>query len=765
MNNIIKRVWNQNRMVQIEDLSGMTFQAESGGHTFEIFGVDDTGATVNLSGTVTGVFRRPDNADIALTGSASGGVASVTLTDDCYAVPGRFGLTIFVTSGGQKTAVYAAIGTVASTNGGAVAGDTPQDVVDLINAIEAAVATIPADYTDLMAAIAPMYSNSALYAVGSYAWYDGDLYRCTTPITTAETWTAAHWTAAVIGNDVARIGENLKNLDDSVFNVPYTPSNMSTDSNGKIWLEKGYISAKTGASGADNSGSYYKTQVGNGNTEPFLLIGDKPLMISVDLDWVEYTCWSYSGVTNASATHSNTNKGYFSGLDKLYIPATSPDVRFAIAFRTLGANDAQRPAFTPEQLNTLKDAIKIRVATDSSLSIVGAAADANAVTAALVGSKNRTNNIPSQMTWWEVPNTFDANNPIYPADVPYNSFTYQTGALLAGFADKGVPIDTSGSKAYWVFRFRSFHNTNLTSYLIYNAYSGQLFCAQSSNGGSTLTVSNFGGGKTASVLWLGDSISRGRLGGQSANASIPIPNRVAIETGLDVQNFGIGNIGFCAGWTSDTPNKTNAIGYLKRVGDPNYYDPSDNWAGYKFLGTGDWSRFNTIVIALGTNDNNYPLGSLSDIDDTLSYATVMAWKTSAQDSDASNRTIVKALYQCYRYIRESEDYHTGSDPYVPNGKYMNIILSDPIISGDLETGTAPSWGYNTTRGGGFTRIQMNELYEAFAQKYGCGHISNYDAPIDRMHLANSLPDGVHPNETTYQQLGRHFAGKVAAVVL
>ena len=86
MNNIIKRVWNQNRMVNIECLSGAAFQAEDGGHTFQISGIDDTGATVSLSGTVAGVFRRPDNADIALTGSASGGVVSVTLTDDCYAV-------------------------------------------------------------------------------------------------------------------------------------------------------------------------------------------------------------------------------------------------------------------------------------------------------------------------------------------------------------------------------------------------------------------------------------------------------------------------------------------------------------------------------------------------------------------------------------------------------------------------------------------------------------------------------------------------------
>lgn len=204
-------------MVNIEDLSGMAFQAENGGHTFEIGGIDDGGNTVALSGTVAGVFRRPDNADIAISGSASDGKVFITLPEDCYAVPGRFGLTVFVTSNSQKVCVYAAVGTVAQTSGGAVAGSTPQDVVDLVNAISAAVATIPASYTDLMAAIAPTYSNTALYAVGAYAWYNGSLYRCTTAITTAESWTAAHWTAAVLGNDV---GELKSALSDNHFATP-----------------------------------------------------------------------------------------------------------------------------------------------------------------------------------------------------------------------------------------------------------------------------------------------------------------------------------------------------------------------------------------------------------------------------------------------------------------------------------------------------------------------------------------------------------------
>ena len=129
MNNIIKRTWNQNRMVQIEDLTGSAFQSESGGHTFEISGIDDTGAAVSLSGTVEGRFIRPDGAQVTITGTASGGKASVTLTNTCYAVAGRFIFIVFVTSGGQKTAVYSCVGVV-SVASGTAGGSVPPLVTD-----------------------------------------------------------------------------------------------------------------------------------------------------------------------------------------------------------------------------------------------------------------------------------------------------------------------------------------------------------------------------------------------------------------------------------------------------------------------------------------------------------------------------------------------------------------------------------------------------------------------------------------------------------
>lgn len=149
MNNIIRRPWMQPETQHIEDLRGAVFQAEQGAHTFEIYGVGATGAQMPLSGTVTGTFMRPDNTDEPLTGSISGGVATLTLSPKCYQVPGRFGLTIFLTSGNSKTCIYAAIGTVARTSTGNVSPDTAASVDVLIARINAAIASIPQDYSAL----------------------------------------------------------------------------------------------------------------------------------------------------------------------------------------------------------------------------------------------------------------------------------------------------------------------------------------------------------------------------------------------------------------------------------------------------------------------------------------------------------------------------------------------------------------------------------------------------------------------------------------
>lgn len=72
--------------------------------------------------------------------------------------------------------------------------------------------------------IAPAYSASSTYAVGNYVTHGGYLYRCTTAITTAEAWNAAHWTLATIGEILKAIptggttGQILRKQSNDDFN-------------------------------------------------------------------------------------------------------------------------------------------------------------------------------------------------------------------------------------------------------------------------------------------------------------------------------------------------------------------------------------------------------------------------------------------------------------------------------------------------------------------------------------------------------------------
>ena len=56
--------------------------------------------------------------------------------------------------------------------------------------------------------LADEYSNASTYVVGEYCRYDGQLYRCTTAITTAENWTPAHWTETNIGDELESIKDD-----------------------------------------------------------------------------------------------------------------------------------------------------------------------------------------------------------------------------------------------------------------------------------------------------------------------------------------------------------------------------------------------------------------------------------------------------------------------------------------------------------------------------------------------------------------------------
>ena len=61
----------------------------------------------------------------------------------------------------------------------------------------------------LLQNLAANYSTSATYALNTLCVRSGTLYRCTTAITTAEAWTAAHWTEATVEDVLAIIRSAL----------------------------------------------------------------------------------------------------------------------------------------------------------------------------------------------------------------------------------------------------------------------------------------------------------------------------------------------------------------------------------------------------------------------------------------------------------------------------------------------------------------------------------------------------------------------------
>lgn len=68
-----------------------------------------------------------------------------------------------------------------------IVGDLPERMDDAEEALTEEKMVVAVEYT------------SKTYAVGDYCMHGGILYQCTTAITQAEAWNAAHWTVSTVG--------------------------------------------------------------------------------------------------------------------------------------------------------------------------------------------------------------------------------------------------------------------------------------------------------------------------------------------------------------------------------------------------------------------------------------------------------------------------------------------------------------------------------------------------------------------------------------
>jgi len=202
-----------------EAITGTLYGGEALAHRFTISATSQ-GVVSPLSGTVTATFLRlADGAEVPLTGSVSGGAARVTLAQSCYTRPGRFELTIFITSGSSTTAIYSVSGNIRNTSAGTIVdpGQVVPSVEDIIaeygqmqaavDAANAAAATAGA----AVSYIAPTFSDQTAYTAGQYVIQGDRLYR----------FTADHAAGAWTGSDAVavNVGGQLTNANTEIGRV------------------------------------------------------------------------------------------------------------------------------------------------------------------------------------------------------------------------------------------------------------------------------------------------------------------------------------------------------------------------------------------------------------------------------------------------------------------------------------------------------------------------------------------------------------------
>lgn len=195
--------------VKVQYLDGNVFSQDNKGNRIGVYLFEGENP-VDVSGTISANVIRADGATVAVTGAASGNAAYVDLPSAAYAVPGVISVIIKATSGSDITTLCAVVANVyqSSTDSAVDPGTIIPSIQDLIDDIEAAVASIPADYSDLWKTLAPAFDSSTSYRVGQYCTYDGKMYRFTSAH--SGNWNSSHATAVNIGFELnANIGSRV----------------------------------------------------------------------------------------------------------------------------------------------------------------------------------------------------------------------------------------------------------------------------------------------------------------------------------------------------------------------------------------------------------------------------------------------------------------------------------------------------------------------------------------------------------------------------
>ena len=212
--------------VQVQYLDGNLFSQDNAGNLIGVL-LNRGGVPYAGGGSVSANVIRADGATVAVVGALSGNAATVVLPQSAYAVPGVVSIVVKLTVSGEVTTIAAVVANVyqSSTDSIIDPGTIIPSIETLIAEIEAAVASIPADYSSLWTSLAPAFSTSTNYTAGQYVTYNGALYRFTTDHP-AGAWNSAHVVATNIGSD---LNSDINSLKSEFEDVKYVTNALLND--------------------------------------------------------------------------------------------------------------------------------------------------------------------------------------------------------------------------------------------------------------------------------------------------------------------------------------------------------------------------------------------------------------------------------------------------------------------------------------------------------------------------------------------------------
>ena len=255
--------------VRVQYLDGNLFSQDVYGNALRVIVMDgDEPAT--LAGTVSGTAIREDGSTVALTDSRiDENVATVVLPAAAYAVPGVLAITIKISDTNTVTTLAYVVANVYRTSTDTVVdpGTIIPSITTLIEQIAEAVASIPADYSSLWAALAETFnaSKSGGYAVGEYVTYDGGLYRFKNAHTGS--WSSSDVDAVNLGSGIAKNASDISDLKSALYSynsmnrIPIRTTGQ--DTHGITYTSNGDWSYTVSGT-ADSSGANYSIISGNG---------------------------------------------------------------------------------------------------------------------------------------------------------------------------------------------------------------------------------------------------------------------------------------------------------------------------------------------------------------------------------------------------------------------------------------------------------------------------------------------------------------------